>query len=245
MPLPLIRLSCVAILLFTALQARANAAPRETVWALNSLDHISGTPAEIWGKPVLSKSGGQNEVQFDGKADGLLVPAIAIGNWNRFTIEMLFKPEAGGLPEQRCLHLQDEKGRRLLIEIRVLNDGDWCLDTFLYSNAGHRLTLIDRTLTHPLGGWHWVALTYADGHMTHFVDGVKECGGEVQFEPMDLSGRTSIGVRQNKVSWFKGAIREIRFTPDALPADKLRRADPHSPSTRFHPGKESPRPNPI
>jgi hypothetical protein len=37
-----------------------------------------------------------------------------------------------------------------------------------------------------------------------------------------VTGRTSIGVRQNRVSWFKGAIAEVRFTPAALPADQLR-----------------------
>jgi hypothetical protein len=56
--------------------------------------------------------------------------------------------------------------------------------------------------------------------MTHYVDGERELTGEVEFPPM-TTGRTSIGVRQNRVSWFKGAIAEVRFTPVALPADQL------------------------
>ncbi|MGC4074621.1 MAG: hypothetical protein QM760_19395 [Nibricoccus sp.] len=164
-------------------------------------------------------------VRFDGKADGLLVPVIPIADWKRFTIEIFFSVDADGIPEQRFLHLQDAKGRRVLIELRLLPESRWCLDTFLYSDAGHRLTLIDRTKVHPAGRWHWAALTFADGRMTHFVDGVKECEGAIQFEPMSVSGRTSLGVRQNKVSWFKGAIREVRFTPEALPAEKLQRAE--------------------
>jgi hypothetical protein len=54
------------------------------------------------------------------------------------------------------------------------------------------------------------------------VDGELELAGEVPFTPM-TTGRTSIGVRQNLVSWFKGAIAEVRFTPAALPAQRLAR----------------------
>jgi hypothetical protein len=58
--------------------------------------------------------------------------------------------------------------------------------------------------------------------MSHYVNGVLELEGVVAFAPMS-AGRTSIGVRQNRVSWFKGAISEVRFTPAALPATRLRR----------------------
>jgi len=30
------------------------------------------------------------------------------------------------------------------------------------------------------------------------------------------TGQSSIGVRQNKVSWFKGAIYQLRISPEAL-----------------------------
>jgi hypothetical protein len=35
-----------------------------------------------------------------------------------------------------------------------------------------------------------------------------------------------VGVRQNKVYWFKGAIKEVRFTPAALAPEKLQRVKP-------------------
>jgi len=54
------------------------------------------------------------------------------------------------------------------------------------------------------------------------VNGELELAGEVAFAPM-TTGRTSIGVRQNRVSWFKGAIAEVRFTAVALSADRLMR----------------------
>lgn len=221
---PLFRFLCVATVLSAAPLGRAGEPATATIWQFENITALNGTQVEVWGAPSLSKEpGGSSIVRFDGKADGLLLPIIPIADWKSFTIEILFAVDADGIPEQRFLHLQDEKGRRVLIELRLLAEGQWCLDAYLHSDADHRLTLIDRAKVHPVGRWHYAALSYADGRMTHFVDGVKECEGSIQFEPMSATGRTSLGVRQNKVSWFKGAIREVRFTPEALPAEKLQR----------------------
>jgi hypothetical protein len=217
------RTLCIVGSFFAMMLARATDVPAPAIWSFDNLTTLGGTPLELWGAPVLSTEKPTPAVRFDGKADGLLVPGVPIAGWKNFTVEILFSPDPDGLPEQRFLHLEDEKGRRVLIELRLLPDGQWCLDTFLYSDAGHRLTLIDRTKTHPAGRWYWAAVSYADGRMTHFVEAVKECEGAIQFEPMGTSGRTSLGVRQNKVSWFKGAIREVRFTPATLTAEMLQR----------------------
>jgi acetyl esterase/lipase len=57
--------------------------------------------------------------------------------------------------------------------------------------------------------------------MSHYVDGVLEATGAVAFKPLGR-GRTSIGVRQNRVSWFKGRIHTIRITGRVLkPSDFL------------------------
>ena len=37
-------------------------------------------------------------------------------------------------------------------------------------------------------------------------------------------GQISLGVRQNKVFWFKGGIREVRFHREAIAADQLQRS---------------------
>jgi hypothetical protein len=58
--------------------------------------------------------------------------------------------------------------------------------------------------------------------MAHFVDGVKEREAAATFPPFG-AGRISLGVRQNRVSWFKGGIREVRFHTIALSPDKLQR----------------------
>ncbi len=106
-----------------------------------------------------------------------------------------------------------------MMETRILPDHTWCLDTYLRMEAPG-LTLLDRAKAHPAGRWHAASLTYDGKTMTSYVDGVRELSGEVVFEPLK-AGRVSIGVRQNLVSWFKGRIRLVRVTPEALPAGRL------------------------
>lgn len=111
---------------------------------------------------------------------------------------------------------------RALIETRLDGKGAWWLDTFLLKAGTAGRALIDAQRTHPTGRWYWVALRYDGKTMTSFVNGVKELAGEVEFGPMS-AGKVSLGVRQNKVYWFKGAIREVRFTPAALAEGRLQR----------------------
>ena len=51
--------------------------------------------------------------------------------------------------------------------------------------------------------------------MRHYVNGKLELSRDVTFEAQ-TEGRTSLGVRMNKVHWYKGAIRKIRFTTAVL-----------------------------
>jgi hypothetical protein len=163
-------------------------------------------------------------LEFDGVADGLLLQVNPIEGLAQFTIEVLFEPAADGPEEQRFLHVSETGSeRRLLMETRALPDRTWCLDTYLRMDAPG-LTLIDRSRAHPAGSWHLAALSYDGRTMVSYVDGVREVSGDVSFEPLK-AGRISIGVRQNRVSWFKGRIRLIRFSPGALPPERLLRRD--------------------
>jgi hypothetical protein len=56
------------------------------------------------------------------------------------------------------------------------------------------------------------------------VNGQLELSKEIQFE-IQGPGRTSLGVRLNKVNWFKGAIRTARFTPGALTPEEFLAAE--------------------
>jgi hypothetical protein len=194
---------------------------KSTVWTLRDVTRVASHVTEVVGAPKLAGSGADTAIVFDGQGDGLFVPANPVAGWSAFTIEVRFKPDGSGGEEQRFLHLEDDLKHRVLMETRV-RDRQWSLDTFLFQDAEHRLTLLDRTRQHPTDRWYWVALVYDGAKMSHYVNGELELAGEVDFKPM-TAGRTSIGVRQNRVSWFKGAIAEVRFTPTARSADRLRR----------------------
>ncbi len=215
--------------LSAALSACAFASPQDsaaiTVWTLRDVSQVAGHATEVLGAPKVSESGGATAIIFDGVGDGVFVPANPLAGWPAFTIEVRFKPDGAISPmqeEQRFLHLEDEQKHRVLLETRVMRDRQWSLDTFLFQDADHKLTLLDRARLHPTDRWYWVALVYDGARMSHYVNGALELQGVVTFAPM-ATGRTSIGVRQNRVSWFKGAISEVRFTAAALPEDRLQR----------------------
>jgi len=100
-----------------------------------------------------------------------------------------------------------------MLELRS-TASDWYLDAYVQSGNQNK-TLIDPTLLHPLGQWAHVAFVVENGRQTTFVNGKKELESQVTIQPFS-DGKTSIGVRQNEVSWFKGAIYQIRFTEKVL-----------------------------
>lgn len=193
------------------------------VWEVNHLDRIGGNPVTVVGAPVVTNGA----VVFDGRGDGLFLNANPLEGMAAFTVEILFSPAADGGTEQRFLHLEDDAGRRLLIEIRLDGTGGWWLDTFLRDGESKR-PLIDPLRVHRAGQWTWAALRYDGKIMAHYVNGLKEREGAVAFGPM-TAGRTSLGVRQNRMYWYKGAIREVRFTRGALREDQLQRPG-HAPA---------------
>jgi hypothetical protein len=203
------------VALWLASGARAAEA---TVWRLDEAKRIGGNATEVIGAPRLA----DGAVVFDGVKDGLFVAANPLAGWRAFTVEVLFRPAEGGPTEQRFFHAQDTGAARVMIETRLDGAGAWWLDTFLLKPGNAGLPLIDATRKHPTGRWHWVALRYDGKTMAHFVNGMKELAGDVVFGPM-LEGKISLGVRQNRVHWFKGEIREVRFTSEALAEEKLQR----------------------
>lgn len=197
------------------------AAAEPVRWVLESTTQVGQLTLEVLGAPKVVHTAAGDALEFDGAHDGIFVPANPLEGLAQFTIEVLFWPETGGPEQQRFVHLQDTAGSRALIETRLNADGGWWLDTFLWK-TGEGRPLIDPQRIHPTGKWYWVALRY-DGKMAaHFINGVQEREREVEFGPMG-PGRVSLGVRQNKVYWFKGKIREIRFHPVALVPEQLQR----------------------
>jgi lysophospholipase L1-like esterase len=197
-----------------AVSAHQVASSTSVTWKINRLDKIGGQAAVTIGNPQVIATSNGKAVLFDGVDDGLVVNTNPVAGAAAFTVEAVFRPDAGGGAEQRWFHVE-ESGRdnRVLLEIRLTGD-QWFLDTFIKSGE-NRLPLYAENFKHKTGKWYHVALVYDGTTMRHFVDGKEELSGPLFIAPLG-AGSTSIGVRMNRVFWFKGAVRKARFTRRAL-----------------------------
>ena len=211
------------ILLFSALAGFAQEtkpSKKSITWKIDNLEKIGGNKVEIWGNPQVIKTERGKAVLFDGVDDALLINSNPLAGFHEFTIEAVFRPDAGGAKEQRWLHIEDTENteRRALLETRLVGD-EWFLDTFLKSGE-NRSALYAENFKHALGEWFRVALVFDRSEMRHYVNGRLELAGKITGQPFG-GGITSIGVRQNKIYWFKGAVRKARFTNRALAPDEF------------------------
>lgn len=195
-----------------------DAASASIIWELDNLANVAGNRPQILGTPKLVELPDERAIQFDGDGDALVFDTNPLAGFSRFTVEVIFRPDSDGGAEQRFVHLQAADDHRVLIETRLTQDGHWFLDTFLKSGGPER-TLYAREFLHETGRWFHAALTYDGSRMRHYVNGVQEMEGDVEFRPMK-GGQTSVGCRLNRVYWFKGAVRALSFTGRVLaPSD--------------------------
>lgn len=194
-------------------------AAASVVWDINSLETIGSHPVEVLGDPQVIDTPAGPAVEFDGEGDALFLPLHPLAGAETFTWEVIFRPDSNGGVEQRFFHLQVEgKEDRLLFETR-LSETDWHLDAF--ASAGGSQPLIDPGKTYPLDRWYHIAQVYDGTTYGAYVNGELQTSAEVDLMPQG-EGRTSIGVRINLVDYFKGAVRQARFTERALtPAEFL------------------------
>lgn len=207
-------------ILFAILTLAFAAVAQSTFWNVDSITEIGGLKVEVLGQPKVIKIDEGKAMKFDGVDDGIFIETNPLTGAKAFTIEAWFRPDADGPTEQRWLHIEDLENveSRAMLETRVSKDL-WFLDTFLKSGE-NRLPLYAESFKHPTGRWYHVALVYDGGEMRHYIDGKLELSGKIAMKPFGR-GRVSIGVRQNKVYWFKGAVRTIRFTHAALTPDEF------------------------
>lgn len=195
------------------------------IWTFERLDRIGGHAVTVLGHPRVVDTPGGKAIEFNGVDDGLFIDVHPLAGAETFTWEAVFRPD-GGPAEQRWFHLEEnpasgsDQDSRMLFEIRVI-DGQWCLDAFNRS-GGLQKALLNRKNLHPLGAWYHVAATYDGREFRSYVDGVPDGAAEIRLAPQG-AGRTSVGVRLNRVYFFKGAVRMARFTRRALaPAEFLK-----------------------
>lgn len=200
-----------------------NASPAIT-WAIGTAPATEDHALSVLGAPTVGESERGATVCFDGKDDALLFPVNPLQGLSEFTIEVLLKPDPDGATEQRPLHVQEDGTEsRALLELRTTAEASFVVSTFVRSGA-EQLALVNEKALHPGSRWYRIALTYKGGQLSHAVNGVLEADGKVALAPL-RKGQMSLGARLNREAWFKGCVREIRFSPTALPAAELQRAN--------------------
>ena len=210
-------LAIFAFCILTLLAGKKAADPGQTIiWKLENPGSIGNYQPAILGNPLIVKDSTSTSISFNGLNDGLVIPKIPIEGWKQFTIEVLFKPAGDGPIAPRFIHFEDKELNRGTFELRLTAHGQWYLDTFLKNGKTNKgLTLIDSTKLHANDKWYWAAMVYDGKKMTSYINRQQELEGELDFPSM-TTGNIAIGVRLNKVNWFKGLIKEIRFHSKAL-----------------------------
>lgn len=186
---------------------------KTTEWILSDLAGSKATDVRVLGNPQVITSPYGKALLFNGLTDGIFVEQMPLSDLERFTIELIMSPNSGGNFEQRYFHCGEVRGSRVLLELRSTKT-DWYLDAFVKSGYQQK-ALIDSAMLHPLDQWVHVAFVVDNGKQETYVNGKKELESRIAVLPLK-GGKTSIGVRQNEQSWFKGAIYKIRISPEAL-----------------------------
>jgi hypothetical protein len=195
-------------------------ASAQEVWRFDQTASVAGHPAQVLGRPRVISTEFGNAIAFDGANDALLVDVHPLAGAKTWTWEMIFRPDADGAAAQRVFNLQVKDAAtgadiadRMLFEIRIVN-GQWCLDSFATS-AGQGTTLLNCEKLHPLGQWYRVTAVYDGTTFRNYVGDELQGEAAVKLEPQG-AGHSSVGMRINRMYFFKGAILEARFTPRAL-----------------------------
>ena len=171
---------------------------------------------QVEGTPGIVQTGLGPAVRFNGETDAVFLDVNPLKGLGQFTMEVIFRPDGDGKFAQRFMHLGEVRGERIMFETRVNPDKTWYFDAHTQlPNGGEHLTLIDDKLLHPTDRWYNVTLVVSPTMQTTYVNGTPQKWGYLNYVPID-EGISSVGVRQNKVDFFKGTIYKIRITPRVL-----------------------------
>ena len=184
-------------------------------WLLTDPAVIGGHRSKCIGKPLAVGTGPDASIRFNGSGDGIFLDANPLAGLKEFTVEAVFRPERGGPETQKFMHFGADSGDRFLFETRLPDPGNWCFDAALHSGEPS-LALMDPDLLHPLDCWYHAAVSFGGLQMITYINGKQELSGRIEaFGP--LAGKqTSIGVRMDLNSWFRGEIRRIRISGGVL-----------------------------
>jgi hypothetical protein len=196
------------------------AKPSAKIWNFDRLDQIGGVSTQVLGHPRVVDSAVGKAIQFNGSDDALYINEHPLAGIRVFTWEAIFSPESGGAYEQRWFHLAEQNpisgadtDTRFLFEIRA-TEKEWSLDAFVHTPIANQ-PILNLEKRYPLDTWHAVAMVYDGKTFSSYVDSELQGSADIRFDP-EGPGHTSVGVRINKVNFFKGSVHMARFTPIAL-----------------------------
>ncbi len=220
------RSGCIGFAVLMLLLSACATQPSSLLWRVDSLETIGGLPVTVEGNPRRIDSPHGPAMYFDGDGDRLVLDVNPLGDAREFTIEILFRPDDAypANTEPRFFHIEDPNNpdRRITIELRLNDQQQWYLDAYIKSEIS-QYTLIDPTLVHPVEQWAHAAITYRDRQFVSYVNGKRELTAQVDYLPIGVGGKTSIGARMNRVHWFKGSILAVRITPEVIAPDQFYR----------------------
>ena len=200
---------------FLVFMCAAGSAQNVIDWKIAELPHVQKTE----GNPQTVTTPLGPAAAFSG-SDAYFLDINPLKGLEKFTMEVVFKPDGDGRFDQRFLHLGMVSGERVMFEIRVNRDSSWYFDTHIALSNGGSQTMIDENRTHPTDRWYHAALVIDGTRAVVYIDGVPEFDRPLEFVPIN-EGAGSIGVRQNLASWFKGSIYRLRITPHPLTKDEF------------------------
>ena len=190
--------------------------PETVDWLVAELPAVDS----VMGAPTLIDTKLGKAVHFKGESDAYYLGVNPLQGMEEVTVEVIFRQDADAAFEQRFLHMGQIKGERIMFETRVNPDSTWYLDTYIRLDGPEDLVLIDPAQPHPTGRWYNLAMVVSNGKATSYVDGQEQLQGEIPYRAIN-TGISSVGVRQNKVCWFKGDLYRIRITPRALTPEEF------------------------
>jgi len=200
------------------------AVDNQVVWNVDNLSSIGGYTVTKYGNPKIISTPIGNAVEFDGVNSRIQVQGFPLTGASEFSIEVLFKPyNSATTVEPRFFHAEEpamSTNKRITLECRFDGVNSWFGDTFIKDGSSNK-TLIDATKLHVTDQWMYIALTYANGVMKQYVNGVEELSDAVTYIGLSPNAQVSLGGRMNNVNYLKGAISKVIFTPKALTSTEL------------------------
>jgi len=85
----------------------AFAADESVTWTFDNLQKIGGHSVTVLGTPKVIDTPLGKAVQFNGATDALFFEVHPLAGAEKFTWEVIFRPDSDGPPAQRFFHMQE------------------------------------------------------------------------------------------------------------------------------------------